>query len=102
MATPEPSKACPGILINLDLKGQNGSLGLIQLPAMDRTCCQSLCVVCLVTQSCPTLCDPLDCSPPGSSVHGIFQARVPEWVARVWASPSKTQEEDGLIFHWEN
>ena len=32
-------------------------------------------------QSCPTLCDPMDCSPPGSSVHGIFQARVLEWVA---------------------
>ena len=32
-------------------------------------------------QSCPTLCDPVDCSPPGSSVHGIFQARVLEWVA---------------------
>ena len=34
-----------------------------------------------VTQSCRTLRDPLDCSPPGSSVHGIFQARVLEWVA---------------------
>ena len=33
-----------------------------------------------VTQSCPTLCDPMDCSLPGSSVHGIFQARVLEWV----------------------
>ena len=33
------------------------------------------------TQSCPTLCDPMDCSPPGSSVHGIFQARVLEWGA---------------------
>ena len=32
-------------------------------------------------QSCPTLCDPIDCSPPGSSVHGIFQARTLEWVA---------------------
>ena len=31
--------------------------------------------------SCPTLCDPLDCSPPGSSIHGIFQARILEWVA---------------------
>ena len=30
-------------------------------------------------QSCPTLCDPMDCRPPGSSVHGIFQARVLEW-----------------------
>ena len=32
-------------------------------------------------QSCPTLSDPMDCSPPGSSIHGIFQARVLEWVA---------------------
>ena len=37
--------------------------------------------LCLVTQSCPTLCDPKDCSPPGSSVHGISQARILEWVA---------------------
>ena len=35
----------------------------------------------LVAQSCPTLCDPMDCSPPGSSVHGILQARILEWVA---------------------
>ena len=34
-----------------------------------------------VVQSCPTLCDPMDCSLPGSSVHGIFQARVLEWGA---------------------
>ena len=34
-----------------------------------------------VAQSCLTLCDPMDCSQPGSSVHGIFQARVLEWVA---------------------
>ena len=34
-----------------------------------------------VTQSCPTLSDPMDCSPPGPSVHGIFQARVLEWGA---------------------
>ena len=34
-----------------------------------------------VAQSCPTLCDPMDCSLPGSSVHGIFQARVLEWIA---------------------
>ena len=32
-------------------------------------------------QSCPTLCDPMDCSLPGFSNHGIFQARVLEWVA---------------------
>ena len=37
--------------------------------------------MCLVTQLCPTLCNSMDCSPPGSSVHGIFQARILEWVA---------------------
>ena len=35
----------------------------------------------LVAQSCPTLCDPRDCSPPSFSVHGILQARILEWVA---------------------
>ena len=35
----------------------------------------------LVIQLCPTLCDPMDCSQPGSSVHGILQARILEWVA---------------------
>ena len=40
-----------------------------------------------VTQSCPTLSDPMDCSPPGSSVHGIFQARVLEWGATAFSVP---------------
>jgi len=38
-----------------------------------------LCCACALL--CPTLCDPMDCSPPGSSVHGISQARILEWVA---------------------
>ena len=37
--------------------------------------------VCLVTQSCLTLCDTMDCSPSGSSVHGILQAKILEWIA---------------------
>ena len=37
--------------------------------------------VCSVTQLCPALCDSMDCSPLGSCVHGIFQARILEWVA---------------------
>ena len=36
---------------------------------------------CVCAQSCPTLCDPMDCSPPGSSVHGISQARILKWIA---------------------
>ena len=41
-----------------------------------------------VAQSCPTLCDPMDCSLPGSSLHGILQARVLEWVAISFSSGS--------------
>ena len=39
-----------------------------------------------VAQSCPTLSDPMDCILPGSSIHGIFQARVLEWVAIAFSS----------------
>ena len=41
-----------------------------------------------VAQSCPTLSDPTDCNLPGSSVHGIFQARELEWVAIVFSVES--------------
>ena len=41
-----------------------------------------------VTQSCPTLCDPMDCSPPGSFTHGILQARALEWVAIAFSNLS--------------
>ena len=43
--------------------------------------CASACVRALVAQLSPTLCDPMDCSPPGFSVRGILQARVLEWIA---------------------
>ena len=42
---------------------------------------RSVCVQAQSVQPCPTLCDPMDCSPPGSSVHGILQARILEWGA---------------------
>ena len=42
-----------------------------------------------VAQSCPALSDPMDCSPPGSSVHGIFQARVLEWGAIAFSTPTE-------------
>ena len=44
-------------------------------------------------QLCPLLCDPIDCSPPGSSVHGILQARILEWVA-VSSSKGSSQIRD--------
>ena len=40
-----------------------------------------LCCCCSVASTCPTFCDPVDCSPPGSSVHGVLQARILWWVA---------------------
>ena len=42
----------------------------------------------LITQSCPTLCNPMDCNPPGSSVLGILQARILEWVAILFSKGS--------------
>ena len=69
--------------------------------------CVCVCV-CVCAQSCPTLCDPMDCSPPGSTVHGILQARILEWVAislskgssqlRDWAQVSRTA---GRVFTTE-
>ena len=56
-------------------------------PMLDlRLCCYHLEI--LVVQSGSTLCDPMDCSLPHSSVHGIFQARVLEWVAISFSSGS--------------
>ena len=49
--------------------------------------------VCEVTQSCPTLCNPMDCSPPGSSVRGILQARILEWVAISFSNACKRKVE---------
>ena len=61
-----------------------------------------------VTQSCPTLCNPMDCSLPGSSVHGNFQARILEWVAIAFSrGPSQPRDRtwvshitDSLLTLW--
>ena len=51
------------------------------MPHFSNPVLASPCSCCLVAKSCPTLCDPMDCSPPACSVHGIFLARILEWVA---------------------
>ena len=53
-----------------------------------------------VAQSCPTLSDPLDCSLPGSSIHGIFQARVLEWGA-ISFSKLNIQKTKIMASSWE-
>ena len=50
--------------------------------------------LCLVTEPYLTLCDPMECSPPGSSLHGILQARILEWVA-LHSSRGSSQPRDG-------
>ena len=52
-----------------------------------------------VTQSCPTLCDPVDCRPPGSSIHGILQARILEWVAISFSRGSSWPRDRTQVSH---
>ena len=54
----------------------------------------------LFTRSCPTLCHPMDCSQPGSSVHGIFQAGILEWVA-IFFSRRSSQPKDWTQVSWQ-
>ena len=59
-----------------------------------------VCVICvLVTQSCPTLCDPMDYSQAGSCVHGILQARILEWVAISFSRRSSQPRDQTWLSH---
>ena len=69
-ACPRPTEQDP-VSPTVSLSHQEDSISLLSL-----SCRKSE-----VLQSCLTLCDPMDCSLPDSSVHGIFQARILEWVA---------------------
>ena len=57
------------------------------------------CKLKLATQSSLTLCDPMDCSPPGSSVHGILQARILEWVAISFSRGSSQPRDQTQVTH---
>ena len=90
-------------LVNYIDKFPNGELTLKSWDKLYSVMCSVL-----VTQSCLTLCDPMDCSPPGSSVHGIFQARTLEWAVtssskgyswpRDWTHISCTGR--WILHHW--
>ena len=72
---PEPSVEAQSkshLTFQVSATAHTGATGLLPMPL-------SVCVS--APQSCPTLCDPMDSSPPGSSVHGILQARIREWIA---------------------
>ena len=53
-------------------------------------------VWCVSAQLCPTLCDPMNCSPPDSSVHGILQARILEWIATLFSRGSSQPRDQPL------
>ena len=57
----------------------------------------TLCVCVLVAQSCLTLCDPMDCSPPSSSVRGILQARILEWIAIPFSRETSQPRDQTLV-----
>ena len=58
-------------------------------------------IVCSVVQSCLTLFSPTDCSPPASSVHGTFQARILEWVAISFSRGSSQPRDQTHPLHWQ-
>ena len=58
-----------------------------------------MCMSAKLLQSCLTLCDPMDCSLPGSSVHGILQARILEWVAMPSSRESSKPRDRTLVSH---
>ena len=61
-----------------------------------KICC---CCCCLVAKSCLTLCDSVDCSPQGCSVHGVFQARILGWVAIPFSMGSFWPRGKTLVSH---
>ena len=66
----------------------------VSLKKLPETCTINTCVHAKLLQSCPTLCKPMDCSPPGSSVCKILQARILEWVAMP-SSRGSSRSRDG-------
>ena len=72
---------------------------LLGSPRLQHSACVCVCVcVCvLIVQSCPTLCDLMDYSPPDFSVHGILQARVLEWIATPFSRGSSRPRDRSLV-----
>ena len=91
------NKCCQGNTLGECAQGEQKILSLYLL-YLSCVCAKSL-------QWYPTLCDPIDCSPPGSSVHGILQARILEWVAmpssRGSSQPRNRTQVSYSVLHWQ-
>ena len=90
------------LVIRLEWMSKWGACHL-QNPKETARCCVPVIVVenleSLVVQSCLTLYDPMDCNLPGSSIHGIFQARVLEWVAISFSRGSSRSRDQTRVSH---
>ena len=73
----------------------------IRVGPNSKVCVWVCACVCSVAKSCPTLCDPMDCSLPGSPLHGIFQARILEWVAIPSPGNFLTQGSNPHLPYWQ-
>ena len=90
--SPPGSPACQPRLLDLSVSAINWADFL--LPTHTHTDIYIWCgLICSIIQLCPTLCNPMDCSPLGSSIHGISQARIQEWVA-ISSSRGSSQHRD--------
>ena len=67
--------------------------------ARARACMRARVCVCSIAQSCPTPCDPMDCNPPGSSGHGVSQARILKWVAITYPRELPDQGLNPCLLH---
>ena len=79
------------------------SLTLARLSPSYKDLDDGICCCCsFITKSSPTICDSMNCSPPGFSVHGISQARIPEWVAISFTKGIfQTQKSNPHLLHWQ-
>ena len=79
-----------------------GKLSLLPIsPIQSLVSVPTACMRAKLFQSCPTLCDSMDCSPPGSSVHGILQARALEWVASPSSKGSSKPRYWTHVSYWQ-
>ena len=70
----------------------------VRCPPLGSRHSRGRCVCAKSLQSCPTICDPMDCSPPGSAVHGILQARILDWIAMPSSRGSFQPRDQSQVF----
>ena len=81
-------KMLPAVILTTWHSRKSKTMETIKISGCQESTCVSTSYICICAHSCLTLCSPMDCSLPGSSVHRIFQARILEWVATCYSRGS--------------